>query len=90
MQVNRVIFYGHHFTIRVLNEQCKRKLIVMEDTVLVHLPATYSLRNQSYRPEVCSQVAFISSIIRDLHECIDDAFDPITHHYVTGVPVPTK
>lgn len=45
-------FYRHHFTIRNVTEQCRKKQMVMENTVLGYLTTVYGHSNQCNGPEV--------------------------------------
>lgn len=56
---NELIFYQFHFTVLYLAEQCKRKKIVLANTVLTNLPTAYSVPDQS---KVLNQInKFLSS-----------------------------
>lgn len=83
-------FYALHFTMLNRTEQCRRKQIVMENTVLVYLTTVYSLPDESNRPEVHQQVPFRFKVLKALHECTEEAFEPNQRYSLKMLSMRTK
>lgn len=67
IQGNELIFYSLHFTKLNLTGQCRRRQIVMKNTVLALLPTAYSLPDENKEPELYQQVPFINVLKRYLN-----------------------